>query len=843
MSNWAPAEKSFLGTATTTASQVYFTGFRGVISEIFYPVLDTANTTDLQFLVGDSARTFVDEEKLQPYTIARPNPRSMRWTVTTGNAARNWTLSKTIFTDPGRNTLVVRTTFTALNGKTVGDFNLYVLHNPSIDNSGGGDTSSTVVSNGRRMLVAAQGSRASALAVSVPWKSSGGVAMVSNGFVGINDGWTDLLGGGADRAMSWTYDTATNGNVAQMGWIDTGTASATSISFDLVLGFGLSTSAAMSAANSTLGTSMNTLQNNYDAGWLAYTNGLSTQNGLADNQYYLAAMSLNSIQDKTNGAMIAGMGTPWGETNGDGNNGGYHLVWPRDLFKFANALLTAGDVTSARDATMYMFNTLRQTTNCGTAEYNASGCPQGFSRLGRFPQNSWVSGWQFWQGTQLDEQAMPIILAWRTYMLGDASTKTIIRGLWAKIKTTADYLVSTGPWTHQERWEEQSGYSPSTIAAEIAGLVAAAEFAKLNSDLTSAARYLSAADRWQQRLDDWTFTTAGPFGDGRYYIRINPATKGNTGIGPQRYNPAFGPNAAADIGNSNGAGARDQKRVVDGGFLELVRMGVRNANNSRVLESIPEYDAILKQTIPGKGDAWFRYNYDGYGEKNDGGNYDGTGRGRLWPIFTAERGMYEIARSGSGSVGIPYLTTIRAFSTPQGFLPEQIWNLSTTLSGDWVTTLPAGYVAGAPTKSMTPLNWAMGEYISLLASISAGRIVDILPEVCSRYAVCAVAPLAGQIAIAFSATATTVYGQQVYVTGNVPALGNWNTDLAIPLDASNYPVWRNALNLPSSTTVQYKYFRKNDDGSVTWEALPGGGNRSLVVPAAGTVSLNDFISW
>ncbi len=844
-STWAPAEKSFLGTSRTTASRVYFTGHRGIISEVFYPVADTVNTVDLQFLVGDTAKTYVDEEKLQNFSVTLPNPKSMRWNATTSNAGHGWSISKNVFTDPGRNTLIARVTFTATGGKTLNDFNLYLLHNPAMDNSGAGDTSQTLVSGGRTMLVSAQGTRASALAVTRPWKTSGGAAMVSSGFVGGSDGYTDLLGGAADKTMTWNYDTAgagNPGNTAQMGWVDLPTTG-TSVSFDVALGFGATTAAAADTANATLGSNLATLASTYDSGWVGYANGLSTQGGTADNQYYLAAMSLKSIQDKSNGAMIAGMGTPWGETSGDANNGGYHLVWSRDLFKFANALLTAGDVTTANEVTGYLFNVMRQTTDCGAAEYNAPGCAQGYTRVGRFPQNSWVSGWQYWQGTQLDEQAMPIILAWRTYSLGNASVKASVNALWPKIKTTADYLLPTGPWTHQERWEEQSGYSPSTIAAEIAGLVAASEFARLNGDTASAAAYLAAADRFQQRIERWTFTTTGPWGDGRYYVRINPAGRGNAGVGPQQYNPSFGPDTAATIQDKNGGGARDQRRVVDGGFLELVRMGVKRADDPSILATIGEYDALLKQTIPGKGDAWFRYNYDGYGEKNDGSNFDGTGRGRLWPIFTAERGMYEIARTGVGTNGAGYRTAVKNFSSATGVIPEQVWNTSATLSGDWVTTTPAGATPGTPTRSMAPLSWAMGEYISLLASIQANAIVDILPAVCDRYHVCTPAPPAGQVAAAFNATATTVVGQQLYVTGNQAALGNWNTGLAVPLDPGAYPVWKNTVALPASTSVQYKYFRKNDDGSITWENLPGGGNRAFTTPAVGTSTRTDTVTW
>ncbi|WP_437627821.1 glycoside hydrolase family 15 protein [Sorangium sp. So ce1151] len=839
---WGPADKSFLGTSTTTASRVYFTGHRGIVSEVFYPVLDTVNTVDLQFMVGDTAKTFVDEEKSQSYTVTQPDKRSMRWQAVTTNSGHNWRITKTIFTDPGRNTLIQRVKFDALGGKNVTQFNLYLLHNPAMDNSGAGDTSKTVTlsgTGGRTMLVASENSRASALAISRPWKTltTGGPPMVSSGFVGETDGWTDLLGGTSDKTMSWRNDLAGGGNVAQMGWIDLGTSAVTSLSFDVVLGFGATETEATTTANATLGSNLATLQTTYDSGWNSYTTALNNQGGTADDQYYLAAMALKSIEDKSNGAMIAGMGTPWGETSGDSNNGGYHLVWPRDLFKFASALVTAGDTTTPPRVVNYLFNTLQQTSDCGASEYNAPGCPQGYSRIGRFPQNAWVSGWQYWQGTQMDEQAMPIILAWR---LGAA----VYNPLWPKIKKTADYIVNVGPWTQQERWEENAGYSPSTIAAEIAGLVCAATIARANGDTTSAARYLAAADHWQQGIDRWTFTTTGFHGDGRYYIRINPSARGNAGAGPQVYNPVSGPDAAISFTHGNGGGTHDQRYIIDGGFLELVRMGVKRANDPSVVDTIEEYDATLRQTITGKGQAWFRYNYDGYGERNDGANYDGSnGRGRLWPIFTAERGMVEIATSGIGTAGSPFLTAVKAFSTPQGFIPEQVWNNTATITG-WQVTKPASATAGTPTRSMSPLNWAMGEYISLLASIRAGKVVDIPSVVCGRYNTCVIPPASNEAAVALNVTASTVVGQHVYVTGNTAALGNWNTDLGIPVDPASYPVWKNRVNLPASSALQYKYYRKNADGSVTWENRPGGGNRSMSTPAAGgTLTLNDTVTW
>ncbi|WP_258006869.1 CBM20 domain-containing protein, partial [Burkholderia humptydooensis] len=165
----------------------------------------------------------------------------------------------------------------------------------------------------------------------------------------------------------------------------------------------------------------------------------------------------------------------------------------------------------------------------------------------------------------------------------------------------------------------------------------------------------------------------------------------------------------------------------------------------------------------------------------------------------------------------------------------------TTLPDGWAVTTPAGYAPGQPTKSMAPLNWAMGEYISLLASIQAGRIADVPSVVCARYSNC-VAPLqSGQVSVAVNVNASTQLGQQMYVTGNVAALGNWNTDLGIPVDPARYPVWSNTVNMPAGQAIQYKYYRKNADGSVTWENWSG--NRALQTPASGTLTLNDQVNW
>ncbi len=682
---WSPSTLTFLGTAQNPTSKVWFTGFDGILGEVFYPSVDKPATVDWQFLVGDAAKNWVDEEKQDTTNqVSLNDTHSLSWTIT--NIAKNgsYQIQKTIFTDPNRNTLIQQVTFTALKG-TVGDFNLYTLYHPALDNEGRATTGYTTTYNGTKMLVAKHSTSgyASALASSLHFKAG----MISNGFVGHSDGWQDLKGGRADSTMNWTYESATNGNIAQMAMLDLSPyANHKSVTFNLVLGFGSNDTEAEAVAAATLGDNFSDLLSTYDAQWNSYTSRLNTFGDTADPQYYVAAMAIKAATDKATGAIVAGLGNPWGNSNysictpfGISMQGGYHLVWPRDLYKIASALIVAGDTATASKSLDWLLSTMQQPD-------------------GHFLQNAFLDGTPYWNSVQMDETAFPIVLAWK---LGrtDAATYT------NHIKPAADYLVKHGPMTGQERWEENSGYSPGTIGAEIAGLVCAADIARVNGDTKSQAQYLATADDWQSRVESWTFTTSGSIGDGHYFERIDD--NGN-------------PNDGQLLSIRNGGGFYDERSIVDSSFLELVRLGVKPWNSPSILSSIQAIDSTIKQTIPGKGDGWFRYNHDGYGETSTGADYTGAGAGRLWPIFTGERGHFAIA---SGEKADAYLATMRAFANNSYMIPEQVWDKNA----------PAGYTPGTPTKSMTPLSWSMAEYITLLASNYTGQVMDQPAIVKARY--------------------------------------------------------------------------------------------------------------
>jgi glucoamylase len=654
----------------------------------------------------------------------------------------------------------------------------------------------------------ASGNYASALAASTPYVAS----MNSSGFVGQNDGWTDLKGTSncgsgtcPDYIMNYTYSSANSGNTAQTAQLDLSnggtinTSTATAITFRLVLSFGQTnggtsaTTAAESALTGTLGDASNML-NTYVSQWNTFDNGLTAPPAIGSTQaiqqarqqeYYLAVNVLKASQDKQTNAIVAGLGTPWGDSNGDSDAGGYHLVWPRDMYEIGSALIVAGDTTDARNALLWEFNSQQQSD-------------------GHFPQNSYVSGTPYWNGVQLDEQAFPIVLAWKLGVTDNTNYTQHIR-------PAAYYIVEHGPWTGQERWEENGGYSPSTIAAEIAGLLCASSIASTNGDTANANRFQAYADYYQALEEDWMYTTSGSLTGGSYYERIDDNAN---------------PNDGHSLTIGNGGGTYDERSVVDAGFLEFVRQGDKAANDPYITNSLATIDAAIKQTVSGNA-YWFRYNHDGYGEHGDGSNYNGSGSGRLWPIFSGERGIYTVAAGGSADA---YLTAMTASENGSGLIPEQVWD----------NGAPAGFTPGTATKSMNPLNWAMAEYVALLFSAAQGTVVDQPSITKSRYVTGAFQPHTGYAvdynsAQLYQGKALTIFyhgsldnSSHVYLHWgengwqNIPASdkpmvkradGFWQTTISVPIDA---------------TSINFAF----NDGT-NWDNN-GGGNWNVSIGAATT---------
>lgn len=666
---WDSGAKQGLGTSTSTTSPLWYTLGNGITTEVYYPQVDTPDVHDLQCLVTDGSG-FTDQEKADTtHAVALDDSRTLSYRQT--NSAHNgrYRITKTYATDPARPTLLVQTRFEVLSG---GPLRLYVLYNPSLNGRGMGDTGAT--DNG--MLMANDGPVASALAAST------GFSETTSGYSGTaSDGFQDLT---AHHRLSATYARADDaGNLVQTAQIPVGSDTV----FTLALGFGPNRDAAAANAAASLSTGWGAVSGSFRAGWHTYLDSLppapASVSAIGAGQVYdTARMVLAAHEDKNRrGAFIASLTVPWGQAvNADTCCApGYHAVWARDLYEIATAEIALGDAGAAGRALDYLLNTQERPD-------------------GSFPQNSRLDGTAVFGSLQLDEVADPILLAWQLHR-SDAGT-------WPKLKAAAEFLSHHGPGTPEERWEEAGGYSPSTLAAEIAGLVCAADLATANHDPGAASYYLQVADSWQRQVEAWTFTTTGSLAAHGYYERIDD--NGN-------------PNDGHRLTVANGGGDWDERDVVDAGFLELVRLGVRAPQDPHITDSLPVIDATIRTSAP-EGDLWHRYNHDGYGETTSGAPYTGQGVGRAWPVLTGERGEYELAAGDSVSAQAR-LATLAGAANAGGLIPEQVWDQPDD----------HGFALGGGTDSATPLAWAEAQFVRLAVSISAGHDLDTPSIVAQRY--------------------------------------------------------------------------------------------------------------
>lgn len=664
-SHWPSAAKNGFGTANTLRSKVWFTLNNGVMTEAYYPRLDMPNTQSLQLIVCTALECQTEADDMG-HEIRLIDSRALSFRQI--NTARNgaYTITKTYTTDPHRPTILVDVSFATSSNAS---YRLYAYYDPSLKNSGMHDTGWTKGD----ALLASDAGVASALV------SSSGFAEMTNGYLGTSDGLLQLK---RARAITENYDQAENGNVVQVARIREPRT------FTLALAFGSSAGEALMNARASLARGFSEARRDYESGWHEYLNTL-LRIELApkyQRQFNIAALTLKALEDKTyRGAMIASPSIPWG--GGPNANeptiSGYHAVWSRDLYHVGTAFLAMGDRASANRALDYLFKVQQKAD-------------------GSFPQNSWVDGRPIGGGLQMDQVAFPLILA---YQLKRTARETWLR----HIKPSADFIVSNGPRTQQERWEEKGGYSPSTIAAEIAGLACAADIASINGDRVSADRYLKTADEWARNVDRWT-VTSGFKSDHGYYLRITENDD---------------PNDGAKIEINSGGGTYDEREIVDAGFLELVRLGIKPANHPNIVNSLDRVDKLIKVQTP-NGPAWYRYNHDAYGETDGGGDYDGrTGKGRLWSLLTGERGEYELAQ-GNRMAARKYLDAMMGFANEGMMIPEQIWDRRESPGPE--------FRFGEGTGSATPLAWSMAQFIRLAINLQIGHNSETPAVVAARYA-------------------------------------------------------------------------------------------------------------
>jgi glucoamylase len=650
---WSSSDKDYVTTALD-GSRLWATVGHGVVNEVYWPTTGNPQIRDWGFyLVGEGR--WIDLKREARYRLLSPGPYLPALTIVHHGADYQLTLE--VLPDPHRDVLLVRFAL-------VGPYRLVTILAPHLGSTGCDnaawieDGAAYAEGGGYRLCLAANHQLQS----------------LSCGFVGASDGWQDLSRHGT---LTYDFHSATGGTVAI-------TAQASAQHGVLALGFGATPRGAYMRARTAFALDFDLMRTEFLDAWHGWGAALSLprpSETLGD-AAQLSAAVLKMHEDRSfPGAVVASLSIPWG--NSTNSLGGYHLVWPRDTTLTAFALLAANQRRDARQILAHLIAAQR--------------------REGHWPQNYLPSGEPYWTGVQLDEVALPVLLAAKLAELGEPALPDTAQMARAAIS----YIVRNGPASPQDRWEENPGISPFTVATAVAALIAASPW--LEDEERAYA--LALADDWNERLESWCYvegtSLARELGVQGYYVRIAPLCEGGS---------ARTDAATVRLCNRNGE-CIPASTLVSLDFSYLVRLGLRDPLDPRIQDTIRVVDQLLKVETP-SGSLYHRYNGDGYGEHADGSAFDGTGIGRAWPLLVGERGHLALQ---AGEDPLPYLQTMWRCASVGGLLPEQVW--------DTDAIHERGLQPGRASGSAMPLVWAHAEFLKLLIARERGRPVEWLESV------------------------------------------------------------------------------------------------------------------
>jgi glucoamylase len=761
--------KDCLGTARNTTSRVWYTVADGMLSDVYYPTTDNTDNKTVQYIVTDG-RTFTDlQQRDMSYTVRALDDTGMACEVTAANAKHGYRLVTDYITDPARDSVVMHTRYEPLTEGARG-YHVYVRYNALINGTGGGGSQNGGAGNAAidpattALVSYNTGTQSTApqrdyqvpvygtLVANRPFEAE------TSGFAGEpSDGLTQL---DANHALTTSYASATDGNVTQTAEVNTASGG----QFTLALGYGQTEAQSLRTALASAAAPFQVTYAAYRDGWTAYDKTLrqpptrfpgvsAAQNAKMTAQYWTSANVIKATADKEfPGAVVSSLADPWGQatTANQASNGlpsvdvNYRVIFERDFYETFTGFLADGDIATARQMTRYIFDKVE--------------LPDG-----SFPRDALVNGAVASDNYVLepDEQAFGLIMAWESGLGKDAA-------LWPRVRTAADFLVAHGPVYGDERWEDQAGYSPSTIATEIAGLVCAARVAQLNGDPQRAALYDATADYYQRNVVNWTVTTDGPYSGQPYFLRL--AKTGD-------------PNAAVVYNLGNGSIDADQRTVVDDGFLELARFGELPAGSPLIANSLKVADSVLETNTP-SGPGYHRYgtryesenganvpvtgSVDGYGDCYAPAPMNCpltgrpwipwfTGTGHVWPLLNGERGEQDL-QTGQLAAAAQQLDTMANFASGTGMIPEQDWedaSVPPSPYGSDPTTASIGFTDGQPAGSAGEITWAEAQYVRLARDIATGTLTDQPSIVRERY-VSHIPPAAAPLTLTAAAAGTTV---------------------------------------------------------------------------------------
>ncbi|MHB8310143.1 glycoside hydrolase family 15 protein [Metallibacterium sp.] len=655
---WSSSAKDIVGTALGSG-RVWFTLGYGILDEVYWPSCSLPQIRDLGFIVAGED-FWCEVKREHRYQLSTPDAEVPLPKVV--HEHERYKLEFEVLADPLRDVVLIRY---RLHGNGL---RLYALLAPHLGGSGH-DNSALVHAHG---LAALKQDNALMLV------ADQGFARGSAGYVGVSDGWQDFQ---QHDAMTWTYASASNGNVALLGELN-------ALHGVLALSFADTLEGAQTLARASLAQGYESARAGFVEGWRHWSRGLRCElkDPVLKQAVRRSAMVLKVHDDRRYpGALIASLSIPWGNTRDD--PGGYHLVWSRDAVEAGFAMLACAHHEESRALLSYLIATQQDD--------------------GHWAQNFYTDGRPYWTGVQLDEAALPVLLAAKLDELGLLDGQRAAAT--AMVRRALRFVARTGPLSPQDRWEENPGINPFTLAAAIAALVAGAAHGFLDA---ADARYaLLLADDWNARIESWVYVQDTELdrahGTHGHYVRIAPP-----GQDAQHSEIALKNRGRVVVA------ARDLLGLE---YLYLVRLGLRDAADARIVDTTRLVDALLRVQTP-SGAFYRRYNEDGYGEHRDGRAFDGTGVGRAWPLLTGERGQFAVQ---AGADARPYLDAMLASASEGGMLPEQIWDSE---------PIPArGLYPGRPTGSAMPLVWAHAEFIKLATVMQRKSPIEQLAEVVARY--------------------------------------------------------------------------------------------------------------
>ncbi len=718
------ARKDCFGTARDTTSKAWFSVAGGVLSDVFSPTIENTNVSTVQYIVTDGKSFAALQQRDMSHSVSSPDRSGMVCRVTSTDSAHRFRLVSDYITDPTRDSVVVRTTLEPLpgGGRSIRHLEVYVRYDATIDNSGGGGAGNGGANN------ATVDPATTALVSSDTTPSTGpfsapvvGALVANRPFLAESSGFVGTPSDGLSQLDSYhrlvnDYRSADDGNVVQTARIDARPGRP----FMLALGFAPSSQGAVATARRSAGESFSQMLARYEAGWSRYDDDLTrppshlggfsaAEDAAMQRTYWLSANVIKAAEDKTHiGAFVASPTDPWGQSvPASTTHAGwtYREVFARDSYETFTGLLADGDRASARDMVLFLFDEAQQPD-------------------GSFPRDSELDGSvapDTFGLSEIDEDSYPLLMAWDGGLAGNVPFYR------DHIRPAADFIVDHGPNYGAERWEEHPGYSPSTLAAEIAGLVAAGHLANAAHDPARADLYFATADDYQRNVKNWTLTTTGSYAP-RYFIRLSP-----TGD----------PNAAETYNLGNGSQSNvDQRSVIDASFLELTRLGELSAHDPDVQASLGVVDSVLEsQTASGPG--WHRYGIkasgssDGYGDcyEPDPTNCSPTGEpwfthavgsGHLWPLLTGERAEQDL-QTGDVATAARLAVAMQRMTWGLGYVPEQVWedpNTPASPFGADPTTASIGFTNGQAAGSAAPLIWGQAQYLRLVRDLQTGTVLD-----------------------------------------------------------------------------------------------------------------------